>query len=111
MGIKNLAADGNIRYLAVIAVILKGTHAQTEQAANLLTGEVNSFPIAERCESIKISMVWIAWMILRCSSLNSLPGDAIFVHGSIQLLSGPFPEDGGHPFPAILLCYRWPYRV
>lgn len=41
LGIKNLAADEGVGYLAVVAVVLQRTLAQTEQTANLLTGEVD----------------------------------------------------------------------
>ena len=43
--------------------------------------------------------------------LAAVAGNNIFGRGSIQLLSGSFPEDGGHPLPGIRLCFRWLCRV
>ena len=102
-GIKNLAADGSIRYLAVVAVVLQGTLAQTEKVANFLAGEVD---LISDCRAVSVDQNIYGLdstddIAAQLFELAAVAGDDILAHGSILLLSGSFPEDGGHPLLSI----------
>ena len=111
MRIKNLSTKSSIRDLAVVPVILQGAFRDAEDAANLLTGQVQfiSDGRAVRVDQNIDGTDGFDDVAAQFLERGAVAGNDLFGHAT-GFLSGSFPEVAGCRRPGTILYSPRPYR-
>ena len=109
--IKNLSTKSSIRDLAVVPVILQGAFRDAEDAANLLTGQVQfiSDGRAVRVDQNIDGTDGFDDVAAQFLERGAVAGNDLFGHAT-GFLSGAFPEVAGCRRPGTILYSPRPYR-
>ena len=109
--IKNLSTKSSIRDLAVVPVILQGAFRDAEDAANLLTGQVQfiSDGRAVRVDQNIDGTDGFDDVAAQFLERGAVAGDDLFGHAT-GFLSGAFPEVAGCRRPGTVLYSLMLYK-